>query len=238
MVLVFYPLPPPPPLFFLISLFLTYRFTWIVKIDTLKCCSHAAKASINLQQNFYCDIYVSSLLYQCSYVCFPTASLIKAMQYGGNLESENPIFFESVSSAIDASQIPRVRLTAGVGEVLGAHWALIKLSFGEMSRIQWTSCAEIFYLYSLQPVLNLWIAFITFFLLALSSCPLLSLCSNFSIFYAGSRGVLSCSLIWVHAPLESIMTSPNNQHSLLVRQIIFYPVTHCIAILCSSACVA
>eukprot|EP00076_Gallus_gallus_P038267 XP_025003805.1 anion exchange transporter isoform X2 [Gallus gallus] len=35
------------------------------------------------------------------------ASLIKAMQYGGNLESENPIFFESVSSAIDASQIPR-----------------------------------------------------------------------------------------------------------------------------------
>uniref|UniRef100_A0A8C2SKS9 Anion exchange transporter n=1 Tax=Coturnix japonica TaxID=93934 RepID=A0A8C2SKS9_COTJA len=35
------------------------------------------------------------------------ASLIKALQYGGNLESENSIFFESVSSAIDASQIPR-----------------------------------------------------------------------------------------------------------------------------------
>ncbi|XP_008944287.1 PREDICTED: anion exchange transporter-like, partial [Merops nubicus] len=41
------------------------------------------------------------------------ASLIKAMQYGGNLESENPIFFESISSAIDAVQIHRVRLTAG-----------------------------------------------------------------------------------------------------------------------------
>ncbi|XP_052559351.1 anion exchange transporter [Tympanuchus pallidicinctus] len=47
------------------------------------------------------------------------ASLIKAMQYGGNLESENPIFFDSISSAIDANQISRVRLTAGVGEVWG-----------------------------------------------------------------------------------------------------------------------
>ncbi|KAI6075145.1 Anion exchange transporter [Aix galericulata] len=35
------------------------------------------------------------------------ASLIKAMQYGGNFESENPVFFESVSSAIDAIQIHR-----------------------------------------------------------------------------------------------------------------------------------
>ncbi|XP_054241376.1 anion exchange transporter [Indicator indicator] len=35
------------------------------------------------------------------------ASLIKAMQYGGNLESENPVFFESISSAIDAIQIHR-----------------------------------------------------------------------------------------------------------------------------------
>ncbi|OPJ83646.1 anion exchange transporter [Patagioenas fasciata monilis] len=34
-------------------------------------------------------------------------SLIKAMQYGGNLESENPVFFESISSAIDAIQIHR-----------------------------------------------------------------------------------------------------------------------------------
>ncbi|NWJ11369.1 S26A7 protein, partial [Crypturellus undulatus] len=34
-------------------------------------------------------------------------SLIKTMQYGGNLESENPIFFESVSSAISAIQINR-----------------------------------------------------------------------------------------------------------------------------------
>ncbi|XP_014746218.1 PREDICTED: anion exchange transporter [Sturnus vulgaris] len=35
------------------------------------------------------------------------ASLIKAMQYGGNLDSENPVFFESISSAIDAIQIHR-----------------------------------------------------------------------------------------------------------------------------------
>ncbi|KAM9023464.1 anion exchange transporter [Ara ararauna] len=41
------------------------------------------------------------------------ASLIKAMQYGGNLESETPVFFESISSAINAIQIHRVRLTTG-----------------------------------------------------------------------------------------------------------------------------
>ncbi|XP_068021977.1 anion exchange transporter isoform X2 [Melanerpes formicivorus] len=35
------------------------------------------------------------------------ASLIKAMQYGGNLESDNPVFFESISSAIDAIRIHR-----------------------------------------------------------------------------------------------------------------------------------
>ncbi|KAM6101517.1 anion exchange transporter isoform 2-T3 [Theristicus caerulescens] len=35
------------------------------------------------------------------------ASLIKAMQYDGNLESENPVFFESVSSAIDAIPVHR-----------------------------------------------------------------------------------------------------------------------------------
>ncbi|XP_014820653.1 PREDICTED: anion exchange transporter isoform X2 [Calidris pugnax] len=35
------------------------------------------------------------------------ASLVKAMQYGGNLESENPVFFESISSAIDAIRIHR-----------------------------------------------------------------------------------------------------------------------------------
>uniref|UniRef100_A0A8B9DGA1 Solute carrier family 26 member 7 n=1 Tax=Anser cygnoides TaxID=8845 RepID=A0A8B9DGA1_ANSCY len=57
------------------------------------------------------DYTGASTLLQCSYVCFITASLIKAMQYGGNLESENPVFFESVSSAIDAIQIHRVRLT-------------------------------------------------------------------------------------------------------------------------------
>ncbi|NWU06751.1 S26A7 protein, partial [Cephalopterus ornatus] len=34
-------------------------------------------------------------------------SLIKAMQYGGYLESENPVFFESISSAIDAIPIHR-----------------------------------------------------------------------------------------------------------------------------------
>ncbi|XP_061851518.1 anion exchange transporter [Colius striatus] len=35
------------------------------------------------------------------------ASLIKALQYGGNLESENPVFFESISSAFEAIQIHR-----------------------------------------------------------------------------------------------------------------------------------
>lgn len=68
--------------------------------------------------------YISSLPYQCSYVCFIAASLIKAMQYSGNLESENPVFFESISAAIDAIQIHRVRLTAGVGEVWRAFWML------------------------------------------------------------------------------------------------------------------
>ncbi|OWK61460.1 Anion exchange transporter [Lonchura striata] len=36
-------------------------------------------------------------------------SLIKAMQYGGNLDSENPVFFESISSAIDAIQVHRLK---------------------------------------------------------------------------------------------------------------------------------
>ncbi|XP_009988384.1 PREDICTED: anion exchange transporter [Tauraco erythrolophus] len=45
--------------------------------------------------------HIDMLLAHCK------ASLIKAMQYGGNLESENPIFFESISSAIDAIQIHR-----------------------------------------------------------------------------------------------------------------------------------
>uniref|UniRef100_A0A8B9EU19 Anion exchange transporter n=1 Tax=Amazona collaria TaxID=241587 RepID=A0A8B9EU19_9PSIT len=52
------------------------------------------------------------------------ASLIKAMQYGGNLESETPVFFESISSAVNAIQIHRVRLTAGVGDVWRASWML------------------------------------------------------------------------------------------------------------------
>lgn len=46
------------------------------------------------------------------------------MQYGGNLESETPVFFESISSAIDAIQIHRVRLAAGVDEVWRAVWML------------------------------------------------------------------------------------------------------------------
>lgn len=46
------------------------------------------------------------------------------MQYGGNLESENPVFFESISSAIDAIHIHRVRLTGGVGEVWRVSWRL------------------------------------------------------------------------------------------------------------------
>uniref|UniRef100_A0A8C0ZBZ8 Solute carrier family 26 member 7 n=1 Tax=Cyanistes caeruleus TaxID=156563 RepID=A0A8C0ZBZ8_CYACU len=43
--------------------------------------------------------YIDVLLAHCK------ASLIKAMQYSGNLDSENPVFFESISSAIDAIQI-------------------------------------------------------------------------------------------------------------------------------------
>lgn len=69
-------------------------------------------------------VYIASLPYQRSYVCFIAASLIKAMQYGGNLESETPVFFESISSAIDAIQIHRVRLAAGVDEVWRAVWML------------------------------------------------------------------------------------------------------------------
>lgn len=45
--------------------------------------------------------YIDVLLAHCK------ASLIKAMQYGGNLESENPVFFESISSAIEAIHIHR-----------------------------------------------------------------------------------------------------------------------------------
>uniref|UniRef100_A0A8C5ISV4 Anion exchange transporter n=1 Tax=Junco hyemalis TaxID=40217 RepID=A0A8C5ISV4_JUNHY len=50
--------------------------------------------------------YIDVLLAHCK------GSLIKAMQYGGNLDSENPVFFESISSAIDAIPIHRVRLTS------------------------------------------------------------------------------------------------------------------------------
>jgi len=46
------------------------------------------------------------------------------MQYGGNLESENSVFFESISSAIDAIRIHQVRLAAGLGEVWRASWML------------------------------------------------------------------------------------------------------------------
>uniref|UniRef100_A0A8D2N196 Solute carrier family 26 member 7 n=1 Tax=Zonotrichia albicollis TaxID=44394 RepID=A0A8D2N196_ZONAL len=45
--------------------------------------------------------YIDVLLAHCK------GSLIKAMQYGGNLDSENPVFFESISSAIDAIPIHR-----------------------------------------------------------------------------------------------------------------------------------
>ncbi|XP_021398949.1 anion exchange transporter [Lonchura striata] len=45
--------------------------------------------------------YIDVLLAHCK------GSLIKAMQYGGNLDSENPVFFESISSAIDAIQVHR-----------------------------------------------------------------------------------------------------------------------------------
>lgn len=75
-------------------------------------------------------VYISSLPSQCSCVCFIAASLIKAMQYGGNLESENPVFFESISSAIDAIHIHRVRLTSrsrwNLEGFLDAHSNLLK----------------------------------------------------------------------------------------------------------------
>ncbi|XP_059713027.1 anion exchange transporter [Haemorhous mexicanus] len=45
--------------------------------------------------------YIDVLLAHCK------GSLIKAMQYGGNLDSENPVFFESISSAIEAIRIHR-----------------------------------------------------------------------------------------------------------------------------------
>uniref|UniRef100_A0A8C3DFT9 Solute carrier family 26 member 7 n=1 Tax=Corvus moneduloides TaxID=1196302 RepID=A0A8C3DFT9_CORMO len=61
-------------------------------------------------KNFNMMVYISSLPSQCSCVCFIAASLMKAMQYGGNLESDNPVFFESISSAIEAIHIHRVRL--------------------------------------------------------------------------------------------------------------------------------
>uniref|UniRef100_K7F364 Solute carrier family 26 member 7 n=1 Tax=Pelodiscus sinensis TaxID=13735 RepID=K7F364_PELSI len=44
----------------------------------------------------------------CLYVCLITASLVKALQYSGNLGSENPIFFDSISSAIGAIDLNRV----------------------------------------------------------------------------------------------------------------------------------
>ncbi|NXV58865.1 S26A7 protein, partial [Molothrus ater] len=62
-------------------------------------------------KNRYIDVLLAHCKgkYQltCSCVCFTAGSLIKAMQYGGNLDSENPVFFESISSAIDAIQIHR-----------------------------------------------------------------------------------------------------------------------------------
>nr|XP_013812309.1 PREDICTED: anion exchange transporter [Apteryx mantelli mantelli] len=58
--------------------------------------------SVLLQVYMDCkNRHIDVLLAHCK------ASLIKAMQYGGNLESENPVFFESISSAIGAIQINR-----------------------------------------------------------------------------------------------------------------------------------
>lgn len=70
------------------------------------------------------------------------------MQYGGNLDSENPVFFESISSAIDAIQIHRVRLTSrsrwSLEGFLDAHSNLLKA--GKVLFTQWTFYVEIFYL--------------------------------------------------------------------------------------------
>lgn len=70
------------------------------------------KGKYQLRVKILMMVYILSLPSQCSCVCFIVGSLIKAMQYRGNLDSENPVFFESISSAIDAMQIHRVRLTS------------------------------------------------------------------------------------------------------------------------------
>uniref|UniRef100_A0A8C3S0R1 STAS domain-containing protein n=1 Tax=Chelydra serpentina TaxID=8475 RepID=A0A8C3S0R1_CHESE len=58
------------------------------------------------------------------------ASLVKAMQYSGNLGSENPIFFESVSSAIGAIHLHRQRFLSRVSShgVRGKVFSWIRTS--------------------------------------------------------------------------------------------------------------
>ncbi|OXB69390.1 hypothetical protein ASZ78_004880 [Callipepla squamata] len=75
----------------------------------LRECHHIPKQILKkcVSRTYY-SVHFPMEVVMRSYVCFVTASLIKAMQYGGNLESENPVFFESISSAVDASQIHRV----------------------------------------------------------------------------------------------------------------------------------
>lgn len=81
------------------------------------------KGKYQLTAKLFDGLYILTTLAMLACL-FIAASLIKAMQYGGNLESETPVFFESLSSAIDAIQIHSVRLTARVGNVCGASWML------------------------------------------------------------------------------------------------------------------
>ena len=59
------------------------------------------------------------LLHESLYhVCFLIASLIKAMKYCGNLDSEKPIFFESVSAAISNIHLNKVSWTSWCARII------------------------------------------------------------------------------------------------------------------------
>lgn len=139
-------------------------------------------------------VYISSLPSQCSCVCFIAGSLIKAMQYGGNLDSENPVFFESISSAIDAIQIHRVRLTSrsrwSLEGFLDAHsdWLKSESLIHPVNLL----CRNLLSVCNLQLVLSLRNAVFHFLLLAVSSHHHISFCNNVSIFYDRSRGAVLC----------------------------------------------
>lgn len=51
-------------------------------------------------------------------LCFLIASLIKAMKYCGNLDSEKPIFFETVSAAISNMHLNKVSWTSWCARII------------------------------------------------------------------------------------------------------------------------